>query len=158
MTNPRRNPSEGGKWAPLQQLDALRDEIQRLIDVPLAALRGTDGQPLLSGWCPAVDIYEDHQNLHLRAELPGMKKEDIQISLHQDLLSLSGERRFQPGDPAATTYRSERVFGRFHRTVALPMPVQADKIKANYRDGILSITLPKADEARPRQIQVKIQG
>jgi HSP20 family protein len=141
-------------WPGFGELTGLRDEIDRLFDAPLAELsRATQ---LLSGWTPALDMYEDKDNIYVRAELPGMKKEDIDVSLHNGSLSISGERKTQEEFKNAEVYRSERFAGRFVRTLSLPTAVVADKIKAQYKDGILSITLPKAEEAKPKQIDVSV--
>jgi HSP20 family protein len=141
-------------WPGFGQLTSLRDEIDRLFEVPLAELARTS--QLLSGWTPALDMYEDKDNVYVRAELPGMKKEDINVSLHNGSLSISGERKDQDEFKDAEVYRSERFVGRFQRTLTLPTPVAADKIKAHYQDGILSVTLPKAEEAKPKQINVSV--
>jgi len=133
----------------------LRNEIDRLFDSPLNAL-SSDSQQFLSGWAPAVDLHEDRDHLVLRAELPGMKKEDIDISLHGDVLTLSGERKEEKEYEKAETYRSERLLGKFQRTFTLPMAVDASKVQASYKDGILTVHLPKSEEAKPKQIGVKV--
>ena len=139
---------------PFRQLSSLRDEIDRLFDSPLSAV--TEGtQPFLSGWLPAVDLFQDKDNITVRAELPGMKKEEIDISLHDGALTLSGERKAEQKYEEAEVCRSERFLGRFHRTLPLPSVVNAEKVKASYKDGILTVTLPKAEEAKPKQIEVK---
>jgi HSP20 family protein len=101
-------------------------------------------------------VYEDADNLYVRAELPGMKKEEVELSLHDGSLSLSGERKSEEKFKDAEVYRAERFFGRFQRTVTLPTPVAADKVKAQYKDGILTVTLPKAEEAKPKHIDVTV--
>jgi len=141
-------------WPGFGQLTGLRDEIDRLFDAPLAEL--SRASQLLSGWTPALDVYEDKDNVYVRAELPGMKKEDIDVSLHNGSLSISGERKTQEEFKDAEVYRSEQFAGRFQRTLSLPTAVAADKIKAQYKDGILSVTLPKAEEAKPKQIDVSV--
>ena len=141
-------------WPGFGRLTDLRDEIDRLFEVPLAAL-GRSSQ-LLSGWTPALDVYEDKDNVYVRAELPGMKKEEIDLSLHDGTLSISGERKSEDKFKDAEVYRAERFFGRFQRTVTLPTPVAADKVKAQYKDGILTVTLPKAEEAKPKHIDVNV--
>src|SRR5436190_2487741 len=141
-------------WPAFGQLTGLRDEIDRLFEAPLAELARTS--QLLSGWTPALDMYEDKDNVYVRAELPGMKKEDIDVSLHNGSLNISGERKNEEEFKDAEVYRSERFVGRFQRALTLPTPVAADQIKAQYKDGILNITLPKADEAKPKQIDVKV--
>ena len=136
------------------RLTDLRDEIDRLFEAPLDAL--TRGSQLLSGWTPALDVYEDKDNLYVKVELPGMKREDIEVSLHDGTLSISGERKNETKYEEADVYRSERFFGRFQRTVGLSAPVAADKVKAQYKDGILSVVLPKTEEAKPKFIDVKV--
>ena len=143
-------------WSPFRQLSTLRDEIDRLFESPLTALTAAS-QQFLSGWAPAIDLHEDNDNLVLRAELPGMKKEDIDISLQEDLLTLSGERKEEQYHKDAEVYRSERFLGRFQRTITLPFPVDVSKVQAAYKDGILTVTLPKAEHAKPRQIEVRVQ-
>jgi len=132
----------------------LREEIDRLFEAPLAEF--ARGSRLLSVWTPAMDVHEDKDNVYVKIELPGMKKEDIEVSLHEGNLSISGERKSESKHKDAESYRSERFFGRFQRTVMLPGPVAADKVKAHYKDGILSVVLPKTEEAKPKQIDVSV--
>jgi HSP20 family protein len=135
-------------------LNTLREEIDRLFESPLADLT-TSNQQLLSGWLPAVDIHEDNDNFYVHAELPGMNKDEIDISLHGDTLTISGERKPDERYESFENLRSERFLGRFQRTFSLLTQVQADKVKATYTDGILTITLPKAEGSKPKQIEVK---
>jgi len=141
-------------WPGFGRLTDLRDEIDRLFESPVAELARTSH--LLSGWSPALDLYEDKDNLFVKAELPGMKREEIDVSLHEGSLSISGERKSEQKYKEAEVYRTERFFGRFQRTVTLPTPVAADKVKAQYNDGILTITLPKTEEAKPKHIDVNV--
>lgn len=141
-------------WPTFGRLSELRNEIDRLFESPFGELAGTS--QLLSGWTPALDVYEEKDNYVLKAELPGMKKEDIEVSFHDGSLSLSGERKSETKHEDAEVYRAERFFGRFQRTVSLPAAVAADKIKAAYKDGVLTVTLPKTEEAKPKQIDVSI--
>ena len=144
---------ETARWSPLRQLTNLRDEIDRLFDEPFSFLGET--QPFMGGWSPALDVFEDKDNLLVKAELPGMKKEDIEISLHDNVLSLSGERKEEHKHQEGEIHRSERFVGKFQRTLTLPTPVAADKVKASYKDGILTVTLPKTEESKPKQIEIK---
>lgn len=141
-------------WPGLGRLSDLRDQIDQLFEVPLGELERAS--QILSGWTPALDMYEDKDNIYVRAELPGMKKEEIDLSLHEGSLSISGERKQEEKFEDAEAYRSERFFGRFQRTVSLPTPVAVDKVKAQYTDGILTVTLPKAEEAKPKHIDVTV--
>lgn len=141
-------------WPTFGRLSDLRDEIDRLFDSPLTELTRTS--QLLSGWTPALDVFEEKENFVVKAELPGMKKEDIEVSFHDDSLSISGERQGEAKHADAEVYRAERFFGRFQRNVTLPAPVAVDKVKAAYKDGVLTITLPKTEEAKPKHIDVSI--
>jgi len=142
------------EWPGFGRLSSLRDELDRLFESPWADL--SRPSQLLSGWTPALDVYEEKENFIVKAELPGMKKEDIDVSLHDGSLSISGERKSETKHEDAEVYRTERFFGRFQRTVTLPASVAADKVKAQYKDGILTITLPKTEEAKPKQIEVSV--
>ena len=143
---------ELGAWPGFGRLTDLRDEIDRLFDAPLAEFARMP--QILSGWTPALDVYEDKDNVFVRVELPGMRKEDINLSLHDGSLSISGERKSEEKFKDAEVYRSERFYGRFQRTVTLPTTVAADKVKAQYTEGILTVTLPKAEEAKPKHIEL----
>jgi HSP20 family protein len=142
-------------WSPFQHLSMLRDQIDRLFDSPLDALTSSS-QQFLSGWLPTIDLFEERDHLVLKAELPGMKKEDIDIQLHGDVLTLSGERKEEEKFEKADTYRAERFLGRFQRTLTLPVAVNADKVQASYKDGVLTVTLPKVEQAKPKQIELKV--
>ena len=141
-------------WPVFGRLSDLRTEIDRFFDSPFAELSRTSS--LLSGWMPAVDLFEDKDHFTVKAELPGMKKDDIELTLHEGCLSISGERRDGSKYKDAEVHRSERFVGRFQRTLSLPAPVAADKITAQYKDGVLTVTLPKTEEAKPKQIDVKV--
>lgn len=140
------------QWTPFNRLTSLRDEIDRLFDLSFPSFREMG----LSNWSPALDIHQDKDNIFVRVELPGMKKEDINISWHDGMLSLSGERKRQEETKEGESFRTERYFGRFHRTVSLPSAVDPSKFKATYKDGILEVVCPKAEEAKPKQIEVNV--
>lgn len=142
---------DAGNWG-LDQWTNLRDEINRLFDVPFGDLN-RDSE--FFGWAPAVDVYEDKDSLVVQAELPGMKKEEIELSFHEGCLILSGERKLESDNGDGESSRSERFFGRFQRSIELPKRVDANAASATYRDGILTVRLPKAEEAKPKQITVK---
>jgi len=140
-------------WSPFDRLSTLRDEMNRLFEV--SGFTGREDR-LLGTWSPALDVYQDKDHLFVKCELPGMKKEDIQISLHENTLSISGERKHERAVKEGDAFRSERFFGRFHRSVTLPVAAQADNVKAQYKEGILTVTLAKAEEAKPKQIEVQV--
>jgi HSP20 family protein len=134
----------------LDPVSRLQAEVQRLLDTPF----GDFGTQFFNVWAPALDVYEDKENLVVALEVPGMRKEDFQIALHDGVLSISGERRLESKGANPTGYLSERFEGRFQRSVTLPKQVQSDGVRAAYRDGILTVTLPISAEARPKQIVV----
>ncbi len=141
-------------WPSFGRLSDLRDEIDRLFEAPLA--EWARSSQVFAGWTPALDIYEDKDNVYVKAELPGMKREEIELTLHDGVLSISGERKAETKREDAEVHRVERFFGRFQRTVTLPGPIAADKVKAEYKDGILSIKLPKTEESKPKRIDVNV--
>jgi HSP20 family protein len=143
---------ELSNWGSSDRLASLRDEMNRMFDFSFPS-RDTG---LFSGWSPALDVYDEKDHLLVKVELPGMKKEDIEISLHDGMLTISGERKHEFEGKEGETFRSERYFGKFQRTVTLPVSVNPENVKATYKDGLLSIELAKSEEAKPRQIEVNV--
>lgn len=139
-------------WSAFDRLPSLRDELNRLFDFALP----TRDSGLFSGWTPALDVYDEKDNFVVKAELPGLKKEDIDINVHNGILTISGERKHEVEEKEGQTFRSERYFGRFQRSVTLPAAVDMSKVKASYKDGVLTIDLPKAEEAKPKQIAISV--
>jgi HSP20 family protein len=140
-------------WPSLNRWSNLRDELNSLFEMPFWAGFGRTGQ-LFTEWSPALDLYQNNDNVVAVVELPGMRNEEIEISLHDGTLTVGGERR-KESSTAEKAERSERYVGKFRRSIALPTRVDANKVTAAYRDGILTVTLPKAEEAKPKQIQVR---
>ena len=139
-------------WSSFDRLASLRDEMDRLFDFAWP----TRDSGLFSGWSPALDVHDEKDNLVVHLELPGMKKEEINISLHDGALTVSGERKQEREQKEGESFRSERYFGKFQRSVTLPAAVDAKNVKASYKDGLLTIHLPKAEEAKPKQIAVNV--
>ena len=118
------------------------------------------GQPTSSGvaervWAPAADMYETKNEVVITAELPGLSEKDIHLSITGDLLTIQGERQWSGDVQDAGHYRRERWFGKFERTFSLPMPVESGQIKATYRDGVLTVKLPKVEEIKPKEIKIE---
>lgn len=110
-----------------------------------------------SSWAPVVELSEDKNNLVVTAELPGLKKEDIDVTLLDGVLTISGERKQERKvEDEGGVHRSERYFGRFERTITLPSEVAADGVKADYKDGLLTVTLPKTEAAKPKKIGIGV--
>ncbi len=140
-------------WPSLDRWSHLRNDLNSLLESPFWSAFGRTGE-LFSGWSPALDLYQNNDNITAVIELPGMRKEEIEISLHDGTLTIAGERKSEtPSGEKAE--RSERYVGKFRRSISLPERVDGNKVTAIYRDGILTVTLPKAKEAKPKQIQVR---
>lgn len=139
-------------WLGMDRFSNLRSELDRLFDLSWP----TRDSGLFGGWSPALDVFDQKEHFLVVAELPGMNKEDIDISLHDGALNISGERKQREERPEGGIFRSERFFGKFQRSVTLPAAVKFDQVKATYKDGLLHVVLPKAEEAKPRQIEVTI--
>jgi HSP20 family protein len=141
------------KWNPFRSLTALDSDSRNLFDEVFGDFFSV---PMMSdgNWLPRMDMRDTKDNIELSAELPGMKKEDIKITYENGLLTISGERKREEKDGDHNYYCIERRFGSFSRSVKLPIEVQADKIKANYNDGILHLTLPKAEARKPHEIPI----
>ena len=145
---------EVSAWPSFDRWADLREEMNNLFEVPALANFGRQGQ-LFSGWTPPLDLYQDADNIIAVVELPGMRKEDIEISLHDGTLTISGERNSVASE-GQDAERTERFSGKFRRSISLPARVDAGKVAASYEDGILTVTLPKAEEAKPKKIEVSV--
>ena len=139
-------------WPALDRWSNLRDELNSFFYMPFWSGFGQTGQ-LFTGWSPALDLYESGDHFVAVVELPGMRKDVIDISLHDGTLTISGERKRESNN-GETAQRTERYVGTFRRSISLPTRVDPSKVSATYQDGILKVTLPKAEEAKPKQIQV----
>lgn len=107
-------------------------------------------------WAPAVDVSEKEEAVYVRAEVPGMSKDDIKLTVHDGTLTISGEKKQEKTDEKENYYRTERSFGSFCRTFSLPSTIKAEDIKANYKDGVLTIEMPKVEEAKPKEISINV--
>jgi HSP20 family protein len=137
-------------WSSFDRLSSLREFLDSAFQLA-GSVRGSS-----FGWAPAMDVFEDDDKVTVQLELAGMKKEDFDIALQDDVLTISGERKSESEKREGESFRSERTFGSFSRSVTLPGPVKAGDVKAVYQDGVLTVTLPKAEEAKPRKIQVEL--
>jgi HSP20 family protein len=151
------------RWRPFrfERVDPFRDllDVQNQMNRVFDDVFGSRAQPsalLDRVWAPAIDIYETKDELVVTAELPGLKEKDIHLSIVDNVLSLRGQRAPAADVKEEHYHRIERWSGNFERHVQLPMPVQADKVKANYREGVLEIRLPKIEESKPREIKIEV--
>ena len=134
----------GLAWPTLGRLADFQDELDRFFESPLPA------------WVPALDVHEYKEGFTIRVELPGFKREDINVSLQEGSLVISGERPAEKLSDETGILRQERFYGKFSRALTLPAEVAGDKVKAVYKDGVLTVSLPKAEEAKPKQVNVTV--
>lgn len=130
-------------------LSRMREQLNQMFDPDFALTDFLGGN-----WMPAVDVLEGKDRLTVKADLPGFRREDLEVSVHDNNLVISGQRRSEDEQKDGEFYRSERFYGKFHRSISLPYSVDTGKIEAKYRDGILTVVLPKSEQARAKQIQV----
>jgi HSP20 family protein len=144
-------PSRPGFDNPFAEFEQLRDEMLRLFD----AAAGTDGyREAMAGVFPPMNVTQDNDNFYIRAEVPGIQATDLSISAQRNRVSISGRREIPREAGKVSYHRQERAEGEFARTVTLPGEIAADKVEARCTDGVLTLTLPKAEESKPRQIAV----
>jgi HSP20 family protein len=147
------------RWEPFRDLVGIQDRMNRLFD---EAFRGgsrpasEDDWALGGSWAPAVDIYEQGHDIVLKAELPGVDPQDVDIRLENNVLSLRGQRKFENEVKQENYHRVERSYGSFSRSFTLPSVVDQSGIKADFKDGILKLVLPKREEAKPKQIEINV--
>lgn len=116
-----------------------------------------DGGSITSAWIPPVDVFEEKDSLRIMAELPGVKADEVKISLENNVLTIRGEKKQTAEEHTERVHRYERAYGMFERSFTVPTTIDADHIKAAYEDGVLTLTLPKVERAKPRQISVEVQ-
>ncbi len=138
------------RWDPSRELDTLQSEFNRLFDV----FSGSRPDARTHRWVPAMDLVEADEHLVLRADLPGMKRDDVNIDVKDNLLTISGERRSEEEQRADGYYRVERAFGSFSRSLTLPKGVDADAISADFTDGVLEVRIPKPEERKPHRVAI----
>jgi HSP20 family protein len=138
------------RWEPFRDLARLQDEVNRLFDDRVYRA----GESV--GWTPACDIYEDEESVTLRFELAGVEAKDVDVRFENGVLTVRGERKLEKEDQREKYHRVERSYGTFTRSFTLPGTLDPERIKAEAKNGVLAITLPKKAEAKPRAIQVKV--
>ena len=140
------------RWDPLSDIVQFRDEVGRWFD---ALDKKKEGQKT-AVWAPDVDIKETDKEIQIKADLPGMKKEDINISVDEDQLIIKGERREEEKKIDKDYVRIERSYGSFYRSFDIGVPVKSDQIKASYKEGVLELVLPKAEAKKPKKIEIEL--
>lgn len=143
------------KWDPWRNLSFLQDRINRMFWEAFPGPRGEEDEVSLETWYPAVDIHENDEAIVLQAELPGLKKEDIDIEVKENILTLKGERKQNSEFKEQNYYRQERRWGKFSRSFTLPAVIDPDRVAARYKAGVLEIRIPKPEGQKPTQIDIR---
>jgi HSP20 family protein len=144
------------RWSPYRNLLHVNREMENLFeDFFGTARRGNEEKALTATWAPDVDLSENKEGYTLRAEVPGVSKEEVKVTLTDDVLTVSGEKKYEKEVKEESFHRSERAYGVFSRSFKLPGSIQADKIKAEYRDGVLTLSIPKAESLKPKEITIQ---
>jgi HSP20 family protein len=141
------------RWDPFRDLSVLQERMNRLFEDAGRGYRGDDAAATTT-WSPAVDIFETESEIMVKAELPGIERKDIALNLDNNVLTLKGERKFEKETRQENYHRIERSYGVFSRAFSIPAIVDEEKIRADYKDGILTIALPKKEQVKPKQIKI----
>ena len=144
------------KWDPFISITSLQGRINRIFNESLSHSAALDTEITTCAWKPPVDIYEIENGIIIKAELPGVKKEDVSIEIKDRLLTLKGERKPDSEIDDQKYYRKERCFGKFYRAFNLESVVDPGKVKARFKDGILQVEIPNPEEEKPKQIKVNV--
>ncbi len=139
------------KWTPLRDLMTLHEETGSMLD----SFFERRGEAANGEWVPALDVSERENEVVVKAEIPGMSKEDIKVSVKDDMLTISGEKKREEREEGENWHRVERTYGSFKRMLTLPS-VDNEKVEARYKDGVLEIRLPKQESAKPKEIPIKV--
>ncbi len=142
------------RWTPMRNLASFQDEMNRMFQEFFRGGTGEEAGWGLRTWTPAVDIYDTDDALVLKAELPGVSKDDVSIEIHNNTLILRGERKHEAEVKEGDYYRAERAYGTFQRSFVLPTLVDQDEVQATYTDGVLELRLPKSEAAKPKRIAI----
>jgi len=144
------------RWNPVRDMLGLEEEMNMLLGDFFGAGRGGDEAGVMR-WAPLVDIFEQNNHYELTADLPGLKKEDIKVEIHDNVLTLRGEKKIEDEKKDRNYRLNERYYGEFIRTFTLPENVEKSGIEAEFKDGVLKLTIPKAEKAKPKQIEVQVK-
>lgn len=144
------------RWDPFKELEDMERRLSTWFGRPLRRPEGREEALTVAEWSPLVDITEDEKEYLIKAELPEIKKEEIKISVQNDVLSISGERKSEKEERGKKYHRVERSYGSFVRSFTLPEDADGTKVNAEYKDGVLKVHLPKSEKAKPKAIEVKV--
>jgi len=141
------------RWDPFHNLSTLQEQVNRLFDSKFSRSGDTS---TLTAWVPSVDVYETENELVIKADLPEIEEKDLDVRVENNMLTVRGERKFEQKVKEENYLRMERSYGAFSRSFSLPNTVDAQAVKAEYKDGVLSVTLPKRAESKPKQVKINV--
>ncbi|HYN06087.1 MAG TPA: Hsp20/alpha crystallin family protein [Vicinamibacterales bacterium] len=144
------------RWDPFRELEDVSTRLGRFFNQPQLRRPVDDDGVFFADWAPAVDVQETDKEYIVKADLPEVRKEDVKVAIEDGVLTLEGERKQEKEEKGKKFHRVERVYGKFVRRLALPMEVDAQKVAAEFKDGVLNVRMPKAENAKPRAIDVKV--
>src|SRR3954454_2186535 len=144
------------RWEPLREFSTLQNEMNRLFNTVFDAPAGNGGGTTLRRWMPAMDLVETEDHFVLRADLPGLSEEDVNIEVEDRVLTVSGERKAEHSDSKDGYHRVERAFGSFSRSLTLPEGIDAEAVSASFDKGVLEVQIPKPEERKPRKISIGV--
>jgi HSP20 family protein len=145
------------RWDPFRDLETLQSRMNRVFSDALLRARGTEEGLLEGAWRPAVDIFEDEGNFVVKAEVPEIDPQNIDIRVEENVLTLKGERKVAREEKKENYHLMERSYGAFQRSFTLPASIDRERIKAAYDKGVLTITLPKREEQKPKQVKIEVK-
>jgi HSP20 family protein len=146
------------RWEPFKEMMTLQERMNRMFEEVWGRGRRSDEDFISASWVPAVDVRETRDALEIAAEVPGIDPKEVDVSIEGGVLTLKGSRRFEKATEGETYHRVERAYGAFERSFTLPTNIDTEKINAVYRNGVLFLTIPKREEAKPRSISVKVEA
>lgn len=144
------------RWDPFRELEEMSDRLNRVFTRPAVRTNGNKEQLTVADWMPIVDISETDAEYLIKAELPEVKKEDVKVTVENGVLTLQGERRQEKEEKGKKYHRVERSYGSFVRSFTLPESIDESGVKAEYKDGVLNLHLPKSERVKPKAIEVKV--
>ncbi len=145
------------RWVdPFKELSAIHDRMNQLFDETFLPGRGSEAAPAAAMWSPAVDVYESGDDIVVKAEIPGIDRDDVAVEVKDGILTLRGERKFEKEEKEENYHRIERSYGTFVRSFALPSSVDTEKVEASLKDGVLEVKLSKKELAKPRKVKVTV--
>ena len=143
-------------WDPFRELEDVSDRLNRMFARPATHTSNGKETMIVADWTPSVDIAETQGEYLIKAEIPDVKKEDVKVTVEDGVLTIQGQRKQEKEEKGIKYHRIERSYGSFARTFSLPDVIEADKVKAEFKDGILNLYLPKSEKAKPKAIEVKV--